>query len=143
MRRWMRLACGIIGPTAVLALLIWATPARAAGIWLYEMATPDQGTAVAGRAALGADASTAWGNPAGMTRLDESQLLVGAGPLVLQSQFNVSPGTTQSGGGSNLTMGLPEGSAYYVQHFDGALKNLRLGVALTTLPGLSGDYGKT
>ena len=46
-------------------------------------------------------------------------------------------------GGSNLTMGLPEGSAYYVQHFDGALKDLRLGVALTTLPGLSGDYGKT
>ena len=44
--------------------------AWAGGLWLYEMATPEVGTAIAGRAALAKDASTAFGNPAGMTRLE-------------------------------------------------------------------------
>ena len=51
----------------VVAGLPATEPACAGGIWLYEMATPDQGTAAAGRAALAVDASTAWLNPAGMT----------------------------------------------------------------------------
>jgi len=32
---------------------------EAAGLWLYEQGTPDMGSASAGRAALGTDASTA------------------------------------------------------------------------------------
>src|SRR5262245_14924560 len=103
MRR-TRMARAWLGAVALGWMLTWSTPAWPAGIWFYEMATPDQGTAAAGRAALAVDASTAWGNPAGMTRLDQSQLLIGAGAFVLQSEFNVSPGTTNTGGGSNLTM---------------------------------------
>lgn len=44
----------------------------AAGLWLYEQATPDMGSASAGRVALASDASTASVNPAGMTLLDRS-----------------------------------------------------------------------
>ena len=132
--------CGL-GVVALVSVVAWTTPAWPGGIWLYEMATPDQGTAAAGRAALALDASTAWGNPAGMTRLEQSQLLIGAGALVIQSEFNVAPGTTNSGGGSNITSALPEASGYYVHSFTGSLKDLKLGAALTTLPGLSGDYG--
>ena len=57
-----------------------AIPARAAGLFLTEMGTPDLGTAAAGRAAAADNAATAFGNPAGMTRLDSSQLLVGLQP---------------------------------------------------------------
>src|SRR5262247_1580522 len=124
------------------ATLPGADPAWAAAIWLYEMATPDQGTAAAGRAALAVDASTAWLNPAGMTRLDRSQLLIGAGALVIQSSFDVAPGTTQSGGDGNITSALPLGSGYYVQSFARA-PDFKLGVSLTTLPGLAADYGDT
>src|SRR5262245_61448990 len=113
-------------------------PAGAGGLWLYEMATPDQGTAAAGRAALALDASTAWLNPAGMTRLDQSQLLLGIGPLVIQSQFEVEPRTTTSGGGADITSVLPIASGYYVQSLTPEFK---LGVSLTTLPGLAADYG--
>jgi len=128
---------------AVLVVMLpGARPAWAAGIWLYEMATPDQGTAAAGRAALAVDASTAWLNPAGMTRLDQSQLLLGAGALVIQSEFDVAPGTTQSGGDGNITSALPLGSGYYVQSFARA-PDFKLGVSLTTLPGLAADYGDT
>src|SRR5512133_4196661 len=66
------------GVAALLGLLAagLAGPARAGGLFLYEMATPDLGTASAGRAAAADNAATAFGNPAGMTRLDQSQMLV-------------------------------------------------------------------
>lgn len=124
----------------LVAVLPCAESAWAGGIWLYEMATPDQGTAVAGRAALGLDASTAWANPAGMTRLDQSQFLLGAGAVVIQSEFNTRAGTTESGGGANITSALPTGSGYYVQNIT---QDFKLGLALTTLPGLAADYGDT
>jgi long-chain fatty acid transport protein len=127
-----------LGLAMLLAVLPGPGSAWAGAIWLYEMATPDQGTAAAGRAALAVDASTAWLNPAGMTRLDQSQLLLGAGPLVIQSHFDVEPGTTTSGGGASLTSVLPVGSGFYVQSLT---QDFKLGVALTTLPGLAVDYG--
>jgi long-chain fatty acid transport protein len=46
------------------------------GVWLYEGGTPDLGTAGAGRAALADDAATAGADPAGMTRLDRSQVMI-------------------------------------------------------------------
>ncbi len=124
----------------VILLLMPLSPAWAGAIWLYEMATPDQGTAAAGRAALGLDASTAWANPAGMARLEQSQLLLGIGPLVIQSEFDVKPGTTTSGGGADITSVLPLASGYYVQSLT---SDFKLGLALTTLPGLAADYGDT
>lgn len=129
-----------LGLAMLIAVLPWSQSAWAGGIWLYEMATPDQGTAAAGRAALGLDASTAWANPAGMTRLEQSQLLLGIGPLVIQSEFDVKPGTTTSGGGADITSVLPLASGYYVQNLT---SDFKLGLALTTLPGLAADYGDT
>src|SRR5262245_31955197 len=131
------------GARALVALLLGlhsVSPAWAGGIWLYEMATPDQGTAAAGRAALAVDASTVWLNPAGMTRLDRSQLLLGAGPIVIQSTFDVEPGTTVSGGGASITSALPVGSGFYAHSFT---QDFKLGLSLTTLPGLAADYGDT
>src|SRR5262245_42241726 len=116
------------------AMMPGADPAWAAAIWLYEMATPDQGTAAAGRAALAVDASTAWLNPAGMTRLDRSQLLIGAGALVIQSEFDIAPGTTESGGGANITSAPPSASGYYVQSFLSA-PDLKLRASLPHFPG--------
>lgn len=63
-------------------------PAVAGGLGLYEVGAPDLGTASAGRAALAEDASTAWGNPAGMTRLDGTQVLVGLQPIIVTAEFD-------------------------------------------------------
>jgi long-chain fatty acid transport protein len=62
---------------AGLFLLLFSINAYGAGLWLYEQATPDMGSASAGRVALASDASTAAVNPAGMTRLERSQMLGG------------------------------------------------------------------
>ena len=52
----------------VLTATVATTSAHAGGLFLYEMGTPDLGTASAGRAAAADNAATAFGNPAGMTR---------------------------------------------------------------------------
>jgi long-chain fatty acid transport protein len=59
---------------------------------------------------------------------------------VIQSNFDVEPGTTTSGGGASITSTLPVGSGFYVQNLT---QDFKLGVSLTTLPGLAADYGDT
>jgi long-chain fatty acid transport protein len=51
--------------------------ARAGGLSLYEVGSPDVGLAAAGYAARAQDASTLLTNPAGMTRLQDSEFLFG------------------------------------------------------------------
>ena len=52
--------------------------ASAGGLMLYEVGTADVGLASAGYGARAQDASTVFTNPAGMTRLEGTQVLVGA-----------------------------------------------------------------
>jgi long-chain fatty acid transport protein len=108
----------VAGAAAVLAggMILSASSARAAGFWVYEMGTPDLGTAGAGRAALAKDAATVFGNPAGMTKLDRSQLLVGTQLGVGNIHFDSGSGTTLSGGNGGNASGLVAGgSLYYAQ----------------------------
>jgi long-chain fatty acid transport protein len=107
-----RIACG----TLVAASALWAPTATAAGFWLYEMGTPDLGTAAAGRAASAKDAATVFGNPAGMTSLDRSQLLVGTQLVYGDVHFDRGGNTTVAGGnGGNAAGTVPGGSLYYAQ----------------------------
>jgi long-chain fatty acid transport protein len=96
--------------------MLAAPPAMAAGFWLYEMGTPDLGTASAGRAALAKDAATVFGNPAGMTKLDGSQVLIGTQLAIGDVHFDRGPGTTVAGGNGGNASGLaPGGSLYFSQ----------------------------
>jgi long-chain fatty acid transport protein len=108
----------VAGVAAVVAgsMILAASSVHAAGLWLYEMGTPDLGTASAGRAALAKDASTVFGNPAGMTSLDRSQLLVGAQLLYGDVKFDPGPDTTVAGSDGGNPIGLlPGTSLYYAQ----------------------------
>jgi long-chain fatty acid transport protein len=123
----------------VLVLVFFSSLSFGAGLILYEINSPLTGTASAGWAALAEDASTAFTNPAGMTRLDRSQLLVGAQPLIITSEFNPSPATTFSGtDGGNAGGVIPSLGAYYVHSFSDRLK---LGFSLLSYFGLGIDYG--
>ena len=68
----------------------------AGAIWLYESGGPDLGTAAAGRAAMALDASTAFGNPAGMTNLNRTEF-VGSLMGILPSG-GIRPDTSSSWG---------------------------------------------
>lgn len=79
-------------------LFLVSTPCWAAGLWLYETASPNTGTAGAGRAALAKDASTAAFNPAGMTKLERSQALPGFQTIIVNTKFDQAGGTSVTGG---------------------------------------------
>ena len=118
--------------------LVAATEAQAGGLFLYEMGTPDLGTASAGRAAGTDNAATAFGNPAAMTRLDQSQMLVGIQPAYGVSHFDKDNETTVSGGnGGNATGFIPGLAGYYVYS---ATPDLKFGVSLGSDFGLSARY---
>src|SRR5262250_3329964 len=84
--------------TLALGVTLSASSAWAAGLYLYELGTPDLGTAQAGQAALAQDASVVMRNPAGMTRLEGSQLTASLYTILPSMQFDRGPGTTFSGG---------------------------------------------
>jgi long-chain fatty acid transport protein len=92
--------------------------ARAGGISLYEIGTPDVGLASAGYGARAQDASTLFKNPAGMSQLDGSQLQAGVqflyGDVKFSPDANTSPGLGTSGGG-NAIGGLPGASFFFVE----------------------------
>ena len=80
-----------------LCTILFTTSSWSAGLWLYEQGTPDLGAAAAGRVARADDASTAGNNPAGMTRLDRSQMLAAFQGMFFESEFDVDSATFSGG----------------------------------------------
>lgn len=108
---------------ALIAVVGLSLKARAAGLMLYEQGTPDVGLASAGQGARAQDAATVFTNPAGMTQLQGSQLLVGAEPLFGNLTFSPNAKTTVKGtNGGNAAVPLPGGSLFYVHSLSPDLK---------------------
>jgi long-chain fatty acid transport protein len=114
--------------------------AVAAGILLYEVGTAEVGLAAAGRAARAQDASTVLTNPAGMTRLEGSQFLLGAQALYGDYGFSIGPETSPglgTGDGGNPVSWFPGGGAFFTYSIS---PDLKLGFAVTGNFGLSQEY---
>jgi len=107
----------------VLAVFLFATTAWAGGLYIQEFATPSLGSANAGAEAWADNASTAFFNPAGMTRLDGKELMLGAGLLYADIKFDPAPNTPVSGGdGGNAGDFAPLLNAFYVHSLSDDLK---------------------
>lgn len=98
------------------------------------------GSASAGRVALAADASTASVNPAGMTRLDRSQMLAGVQMLYVKTEFDTDYAQFGGGDGGNAGGWVPAASFSYVHNVS---SDLWLGVSVGSYFGLGLDYGKS
>jgi long-chain fatty acid transport protein len=110
---------------------------HAGGLYVGEFATPSTGTANAGAAALGRDASTALHNPAAMTRLDEHQVMLGLAPGFSVAEFDPtsgSPAGTNDGG--NQGGFIPLFSSHYVHSLNDRVK---LGVGAFSISGAALD----
>jgi long-chain fatty acid transport protein len=112
--------------SALFTVFLFVPPAWGGGVWLYEGGTPDLGTAGAGRAALAADASTAGANPAGMTRLDRSQMLAAVQGLYVNSKFDTGLSGFGGGDGGNAGGFVPSGGLHYVHR---VTDDFRLGIS--------------
>lgn len=123
--------------------LLFPQLSSAAGLWLYETGTPETGTAGAGRGAVANSASTALFNPAGMTRLDESQFMVGLQPMYLDAKFsgdatNTLGNPVSGDNGGNAGGFIPAGGLFYVHSYSDKIK---FGLSAASSLGLGMDYG--
>jgi long-chain fatty acid transport protein len=108
---WLSLLC-----TLTIAVVFAAGPAWAGGIMLYQFGSPDVGTAAAGYAARAQDASTVFTNPAGMSRLEKSQVMGGLQALYGDVKFSPNSATTVTGSDGGVAVGwVPGGSLFVVQ----------------------------
>jgi long-chain fatty acid transport protein len=132
--RWIKIS-GL-----VLICILWSSPVRAGAIWVYESGGPDLGTAAAGRAAMARDASTASGNPAGMTNLDKTEFvgslmgIIPSGGFRTDSKSTWGPWTCTGDVGNMM----PASSAFFVYKLT---DKWRLGASLTSYLGISANYG--
>lgn len=110
----------------------------ASGFALNEQSVSGMGTGFAGRSSSADDASTVYGNPAGMSRLKRDEVIVGGAAIIAKSDI--------SGRGSNLggetdgdmvpVVGVPMG--YYVKPID---DHWAVGFGVYVPFGLVTDYG--
>jgi long-chain fatty acid transport protein len=73
----------------------------AGGLIAYEFGTADVGLASAGYNARAQDASTVFTNPAGMTRLEDTQFLASGQVVWDNTKFSVGSGTSSGLGGGD------------------------------------------
>lgn len=114
---------------------------QAGGLHLYEIGTTDLGLAAAGQAARADDASTIYGNPAGMTRLSGHQLSMGWQGRNSQANY------TQDGSGVLTPTGADPGNvggyrdvgSFFYSH--SVSDRLKLGIGMYGNYGMELDFG--
>jgi len=127
-----------------LAVAITATSGHgfASGFALNEQSISGMGTSFAGRSSFADDASTVFGNPAGMSRLKRDEVYVGA--AAIHAKSDISHASANAGplalSGSNdgdmvPTTGVPMG--YYVKPLD---DKVAFGLGVYVPFGLMTDY---
>ncbi len=125
--------------TALIAGVIAALStggANAGGLLLYEIGTADVGLASAGYGARAQDASTLMTNPAGMTRLDGTQLLLGIQAAYGDPNLSIDRTTnTATGGAGGNPVGWQPGGGGFVSY--SVSPNVKVGF------GVSGNFGLT
>ncbi|MFJ4158084.1 OmpP1/FadL family transporter [Pseudomonas sp. NPDC089752] len=110
----------------------------AAGFALNEQSISSMGTGFAGRSSSAEDASTVFGNPAGMSRLKREQITVGGAAVIAKSDIS-GPGSNLGGetdGDMVPVVGVPMG--YYVKPID---DHWSVGFGVYVPFGLVTDYG--
>lgn len=124
--------------TLLMSLSLGSASAYAAAFQFYELGTPIIGTAGVGQASNTHDASTAYFNPAGMSSLPYSELMLGSQLIVPEINFSSHSNTTYTGNnGGNAALLTPGLGGYYVYN---ASSKLKLGVSLTMPYGGAESY---
>ena len=113
----------------------------AAMIVFAPTASAQLSPAFSGLNATANDATTAYLNPAGLTRIPNTQIVGIATFAYTVSEFEVKPGTTVSGGNPDNDDGFLLIPSFYLSKPLG--EDLRFGFALNIPTGLGSDYGDT
>lgn len=93
-----------------IAVALASSQLLAAGFALNEQSISGMGTGFAGRSSSAEDASTVYGNPAGMSRLKREQVTVGGAAVIAKTDIS-GPGSN-FGGGNRWRHGPGRGRAH-------------------------------
>ncbi len=122
----------------VIILSSLTVPTWAGGLYINEFGTPSMGVAGAGAQAVASDASTAFHNPAGMTRISGKELMFTGGVLYSTVKFDSDDNTPIPGGdGGDAGSPAPMLGQFYVHSLT---ERLKLGVNLISISGAVLDY---
>jgi len=123
--------------TSAMALLSASTLASANGIALNEQSASSAGTAYAGRSSSALDASTIFGNPAGLTKLQRSEISGGAAVVSVSDDIS----DVQSGvAGTSKGNSVPLGVVPFVYMSTPLDDRFSVGLGLYAPSGLINDY---
>jgi len=127
----------LVRNSLTLAVALASSHLLASGFALNEQSISGMGTGFAGRSSAADDASTVYGNPAGMSRLKREQVTVGGAAVIAKTDIKNGRGTF---GGSNdgdmvPVVGVPMG--YYVKPID---EHWSVGFGMYVPFGLITDY---
>lgn len=120
-----------------LALASAASHGVASGFAINEQSVSSMGTAFAGRSSSADDASTVFGNPAGMARIKREQVSGGIALIHAKTDIDNASGSTRGSNDGDMVpfIGAPMG--YYVKPLD---DNWSFGLGLYVPFGLVTDY---
>lgn len=120
-----------------LALASAASHGFASGFAINEQSVSSMGTAFAGRSSSADDASTVFGNPAGMARIKREQVSGGIALIQAKTAIGNASGSTRGSNDGDMVpfIGAPMG--YYVKPLD---DNWSFGLGLYVPFGLVTDY---
>ena len=122
----------------LLMRLLFAGQALAGGLYLEEFGTPSMGVASAGAEAVAVDASTSWHNPAGMTRIQGSELMLTGGLAYSRVKFDQDANNVVNGGnGGDAGGAVPVGGGFFLHSLS---EDLKFGFNLYSISGALLDY---
>ncbi|WP_223486993.1 outer membrane protein transport protein [Pseudomonas sp. A-RE-19] len=123
--------------TSAMALLSASTIAGANGIALNEQSASSAGTAYAGRSSSALDASTIFGNPAGLTKLKRTEISGGAAVVSVSDDIS---NAQSSAPGTNKGDSVPLGVVPFVYMSTPLDDRFSIGLGLYAPSGLINDY---
>ena len=107
----------LIQRSIITMALLGAGQAVAGGLWITEFGQPTQGRGGAGEEAGNGDATDAFFNPAAMSRLEQPEILISAGVIAANIEFDVEKAglANGDGDGGDAADPAPGGSVYYAR----------------------------
>ncbi|MDX1297898.1 MAG: outer membrane protein transport protein [Pseudomonas sp.] len=127
----------VVKTSLFIALATAASHSFAGGFAINEQSVSSMGTAFAGRSSSADDASTVFGNPAGMARIKREQVSGGIALIHAKTDIDDASGSTRGSNDGDMVpfIGAPMG--YYVKPLD---DNWSFGLGLYVPFGLVTDY---
>jgi len=121
-----------------LAVMLASSQGFASGFALNEQSISGMGTGFAGRSSSAEDASTVFGNPAGMSRLKKEEASLGAATLVAKTDISQTRSTFGGEEDGDMVPATTVPMGYYVKPID---EQWAFGVGFYVPFGLITDYG--